>query len=84
MVALLVFVILAAVLIPVGLVILKSDDDNPSTSNASASATANPDDPVLKGTRLATMESRSGDTFLYYQSGDGGLHFISMSDMKVW
>ena len=102
-VALLVFVILAAVLIPVGLLVLKSDDDNPSAPNASASAspsasttatttlssilspTANPDDPILKGTRLTTMDSRSGDVILYYQSGDGGLHFIPMDKKtKAW
>ena len=39
-VALLISVILAAVLVPVGLLVLKDDDDGPSTLNASASAGA--------------------------------------------
>lgn len=83
-VVLLVGIVLAAVLIPVGLLVLKNDGDDPTTANASASPTASPDDPVLKGTRLATMGSRMGDIFLYYQSGDGGLHFISMSSSRRW
>ena len=101
-VALLVFVILAAVLIPVGLLVLKNDGDDSSTPNTTASGsasatatvtttsgptlspTANPDDPILKGTRLETMGSRKGDVLLYYQSGDGGLHFISMDETRAW
>jgi len=40
---------------------------------------------VLNGTRLTTMDPRTGgDIYLYYQYGDGGLRYISQSPARIW
>ncbi|KAI4236040.1 MAG: hypothetical protein L6R40_006286 [Gallowayella cf. fulva] len=40
---------------------------------------------VLRGTRLTTMEPRTGgDIDLFYQNADGSLHYISQSQARIW
>ena len=51
-----------------------------ATTVANASPTG-----VLPGTRLATMDPRTGGgIFLYYQVTSGGLQYISMSPRRIW
>jgi len=40
---------------------------------------------VLNGTRLTTMDPRTGgDIHLYYQYGDRSLRYISQSPKRIW
>jgi len=51
----------------------------PSSVNPKASGS------VLQGTRLATMDPRTGgDIYLFYQWEDSGLRYISQSPRRVW
>lgn len=62
----------------------------PLTSNTSSPVypTAFPNatlDGALRGTRLATMDPRTGgDIYLYYQTTDGSLRYISQSPARIW
>ena len=40
---------------------------------------------VLKGTRLTTMDPRTGgDIYLFYQWDDGGIRYISQNVSRIW
>ncbi|KAK2798538.1 hypothetical protein FQN50_008806 [Emmonsiellopsis sp. PD_5] len=89
-----VILVLVAVLVPVGLLVIgrkgasdkPNDPDSPSATPSSPTSTSLPtEDGILKGTRLSTMDPRTGgDIFVYYQYGDGSLRYISMSPTRVW
>ncbi|KAL8702185.1 MAG: hypothetical protein Q9201_004540 [Fulgogasparrea decipioides] len=96
-VAVVVIIIVTAICVPVGVVVSRnkshheSDSDSASNKNSSnatlesPSITSKSSDSVLKGTRLVTMDPRTGgDIYLYYQEDDGGLHYISQSPQRIW
>ncbi|KAK2732405.1 hypothetical protein FQN55_004129 [Onygenales sp. PD_40] len=85
-----VIVILVAVLVPVGLLVIgkKGPNDppinNPKESSPSASPPASAD-AVLKGTRLSSMDPRTGtDIFLFYQYGDGSIQYMPLTSSRAW
>ncbi|KAL8721790.1 MAG: hypothetical protein Q9225_001590 [Loekoesia sp. 1 TL-2023] len=91
-------ILFMAIAIPVGVIqsrkkrpsVTRETTFGPSTSNTSSTVypTAVPNATLsgaLKGTRLATMDPRTGgDIYLYYQATDGGLHYISQSPARIW
>ncbi|PGH36189.1 hypothetical protein GX50_01045 [[Emmonsia] crescens] len=89
----LIFIVIAVtVLVPVGLLVIGKKDKGskePVIADESLGSPSGPSPPskdgVLKGTRLASMDPRTGgDIFVYYQNGDGSLRYISMSPTRVW
>ena len=56
-----------------------------ATSNGAASVPTPVPTGVLNGSRLTTMDPRTGgDIHLYYQYGDGSLRYISQSPQRIW
>ncbi|MCJ1444382.1 MAG: hypothetical protein MMC23_004884 [Stictis urceolatum] len=39
---------------------------------------------ATEGTRLSTMNPKTGDVFLFYQVASGGIHYIALSENRVW
>ena len=56
-----------------------------ATSSGAASAPTPVNTGVLNGSRMTTMDPHTGgDIYLYYQCGDGSLHYISQSPEFIW
>ena len=56
-----------------------------ATSGGAASAPTAVPTGVLNGSRLTTMDPRTGgDIYIYYQYGDGSLRYISQSPERIW
>ena len=56
-----------------------------ATSSGAASAPKPVNTGVLNGSRMTIMDPRTGgDMYLYYQYGDGSLHYISQSPEHIW
>ncbi|KAK2805873.1 hypothetical protein FQN51_008647 [Onygenales sp. PD_10] len=71
---------------PPDAIVRSNDPDSPSATPSSSTLSSVPtEDGILQGTRLSSMDPRTGgDIFVYYQYGDGSLRYISMSPNRVW
>ncbi|KAL8801369.1 MAG: hypothetical protein Q9200_006962 [Gallowayella weberi] len=89
----LVLILVVAIATPVGVIVSRNRRSPAKDAKASSNGAASPLDSssnansggVLKGTRLTTLELRTGgDLHLFYQNADGTLHYISQSKARIW
>ncbi|KAL8695770.1 MAG: hypothetical protein Q9224_003174 [Gallowayella concinna] len=89
----LILLLIVAIATPVGVVVSRNRRSPANVAEASSNGAAsspvsstNADSGgVLKGTRLTTLETRTGgDLDLFYQNADGALHYISQSKERIW
>ncbi|KAI4282459.1 MAG: hypothetical protein L6R38_002925 [Xanthoria sp. 2 TBL-2021] len=81
--------IVVAIVTPVGVIVARNKRSSATSTADPTSSAANATNErlggVLRGTRLTTLEPRTGgDINLFYQTNDGSLHYISQSQERIW